>query len=164
MNEIWKPVVDYEGLYEISNLGEIRSLFRYKKTLNQVLTKGYLIVSLFKDKKQKTTRVHRIVAKAFVLNPDNKPQINHINGIKTDNKPENLEWCTTKENTQHAHRIGLCKTGCNSKRAKLNKKQISEIRSTYNPNVISLNFLAKKFNVSKKAILLIIQNKTYKNE
>jgi len=164
VNEIWKSVVGYEGLYEVSNLSDIRSLFRYKITLKQCLTKDYLIVSLFKDKKPKTAKVHRLVAEAFVLNQENKPQINHINGIKTDNKPENLEWCTSKENTQHAHKIGLCNSGSKNSRAKLNKKQILEIRNTYNPNVVSLSFLAKKYNVSKKAILLIIQKKTYKNE
>ncbi len=162
--EVWKDIIGYEGLYQVSNLGNVKSLFRYKKVLNNTIHKGYYLISLCKNKKQLPQRNHRLVAIAFIPNPENKPQVNHIDGNKLNNNVENLEWCTPKENTQHALLIGLKKVGCESGRSKLNKNQILEIRKTYNPKIISLNSLAKKFNVSKKAILLIIQNKTYKNE
>lgn len=96
MDEVWKPVVGYEGLYEVSNLGSIRGVKRGK-----LLKPGkgkYLFVVLCKDGIRHETSVHRIVATAFCPNPDNKPEVNHINEIKTDNRAENLEWCTRVEN------------------------------------------------------------------
>ena len=126
--EIWKDIKNYEGLYQISNLGNVRSLDRYvrsgimnnqnnnSKVLKKgkilkprVNYKGYCLISLSKDNKQKNKSIHRLVAETFILNPDNKPQVNHINGIKTDNKVENLEWCNNSENQIHANRTGLQK-------------------------------------------------------
>ena len=115
-NEIWKGIKDFESQYEVSNLGRVRTI--PKLLLNgkvrpaiilkqQFNFKGYYRVGLHKDKKLKQCAVHRLVANAFIPNPLNKPQINHINGIKTDNRVENLEWCSNLENMQHAHKIGL---------------------------------------------------------
>ena len=103
MNEIWKPIVGYEGLYEVSNLGNVRSL-NYNgtgkiKILSCIIhNDGYYIVNLHKDGKQKTYKIHRLVAQAFIPNPDNKPEVNHINEDKTDNRACNLNWMTSKEN------------------------------------------------------------------
>lgn len=111
MEEIWKPVKDYEGLYEVSNMGRVKSLNReflcsngqIKKNKEKILTprdngRGYLNVHLTKDGCHKHLYVHRLVAEAFIPNPENKKEIDHINTIKTDNRVENLRWVTRYEN------------------------------------------------------------------
>lgn len=123
--EVWKPVVGYEELYEVSNVGRIKSigirpteqtplwqikLLKKSKINSQSLNKwGYLGVSLYKNGLCKRFQVHRLVAMAFIPNPENKPQVNHVNGVKTDNVLDNLEWNTHSENLKHAFRIGLKK-------------------------------------------------------
>lgn len=124
LNEQWKDIEDYEGLYQISNYGRVKSLerilpckiknsnFRNKKTIikrNRYDKDGYCKITLFKNgqKNGKSFFVHRLVAKAFILNPENKPVVNHIDGIKNNNKYINLEWNTVKENTIHAIKNGL---------------------------------------------------------
>lgn len=102
MNEIWKDIEGYEGLYQVSNLGRVKSLPR-KGTFERIImpgTKagGYLCVALYKDGKVKYYRVNRLVAEAFIPNPDNKPQCNHINEDVTDNRACNLNWMSSKEN------------------------------------------------------------------
>ena len=101
--EIWKDIPGYEGVYQVSNLGNVKSLPRMVSN-----GKGYLCIEL-KDKNGKYhfCGVHRLVAVAFIENPDNKPQINHIDGNKKNNIVENLEWCTNGENQVHAYKMGL---------------------------------------------------------
>ena len=99
-NEIWKDIPGYEGRYQASNLGRIKSILRGETRIKKTHLDryGYLQVCININGTQCTKAVHRLIAKAFIENPDNKPQIDHINGIRTDNRIENLRWATNKEN------------------------------------------------------------------
>ena len=116
-NEEWRDVVGYEGRYQVSSMGRVKSLERKVRhwrggeriQKERILKpsndrRGYLLVSLCDGEKRKTFSVHRLVCQAFHENPDNKPQVNHINEIKTDNRACNLEWCTCKQNVNHGTR------------------------------------------------------------
>jgi hypothetical protein len=116
MKEVWKDIKGYEGLYQVSNYGRIKSLSRLIKNSNNRITKekirkqvydkdNYLTISLSKNGKISTFKVHRLVAQAFIPNTKNKPTVNHKNGIKNDNKVENLEWATDKEQMEHCIKI-----------------------------------------------------------
>lgn len=109
--EEWRDVPGWEGLYQVSDDGRVRSLHdgkRYHmKELRQHKVMGYMKAMLYRYPKRKMVAVHRMVAKAFIPNPNNYPQVNHINGIKTDNRAANLEWASAKENNSHAIRTGL---------------------------------------------------------
>ena len=114
IEEIWKPIEGYEGLYEVSNTGQVRSLDRYVKNghssyrlqKGRVLSPtkhryGYLFVILTCNGKHKMFLVHRLVAQAFILNPDNLPQVNHKDEDKSNNRVDNLEWCDHKYNMNY---------------------------------------------------------------
>lgn len=117
MEEIWKDIKGYEGLYQISNFGNVKSLpkFRVKYHTGEIILKqqnsanGYKQINLYKNNKHRTEKIHRLVAEAFIPNPENKPEVNHIDGDKTNNYIGNLEWNTRKENGKHAWNIGLFK-------------------------------------------------------
>lgn len=106
MKEVWKDIEGYEGKYQVSNLGRVKSL-NYNKTGKEgmlragVTTDGYLQVVLYKDRKKKHHATHRLVAQTFIPNPDNKPCVDHINTIRTDNRVDNLCWVTCKENNNN---------------------------------------------------------------
>ena len=119
--EIWKPVAGYESHYEISNYGKVRSLKRLvpaKTTLRTINSKilaqrknnyGYVEIRLSKNSTCKTHFLHVLLAKAFLVYPGEKYEVNHINGIKDDNRLENLEWVTHAENVKHAYKLKLIK-------------------------------------------------------
>lgn len=108
--EIWKDVVGFEGLYQVSNLGNIRNRFMRRISKNRMKWNGYLEAVLCKDNKIYYFRIHRLVAEAFIPNPNNYPVINHINSNRSDNRVENLEWTTQKHNVSLAKgkKVALC--------------------------------------------------------
>lgn len=106
--ELWKEVEGTNGALLVSNSGRVKSLLRDGRILKPTQdSKGYLRLRVTIDREKRSYKVHRLVAMAFVDNPDNKPQVNHINGDKTDNRASNLEWVTNKENAHHAIKNGL---------------------------------------------------------
>lgn len=133
--EEWKDIVGYEGLYQVSDKGNVRSL-NYNKTnkvkeLKLVNSKdNYFVVCLHKNGHQKEGKVHRLVAEAFIPNPDNKPQIDHINGNKSDNRVENLRWCTAKENSDNP--ITKVKMKGIQNGRQINRKDMSKVVYQYN--------------------------------
>ena len=114
METVWKAIPGYDGQYEVSDTGAVRST-NYRRTGNTKELKpipsgkGYLMVGLCKNGKMHWEKIHRLVASLFIPNPENKPQVNHLDGVKTNNVVSNLEWATGGENQTHAYRTGLKK-------------------------------------------------------
>lgn len=142
MKEIWRDIVGYEGLYQVSNLGRVRSMDRYDnlkhfrkgKILIQHIYTGYLYVSLCKNGKIKMYRVHRLVAMAFIPNPNNLPQVNHKDENKQSNIVENLEWCDARYNMNYGTAIERrSNSNKGKKRSEETRKKIGDAeRGVYN--------------------------------
>jgi len=162
--EIWKDVVGYEGLYQVSNLGRVKNILKDRFLSQSVNTKkfGYYRLVLKNSEGEKHFLVHRLVATAFLGNPPKGYHTNHKNGNTFDNRMENLEWVTAKENSRH--RVKVLKNGigedCGA--AKLKENDVRTIRKILknNPKTTQTS-LARRFNVSPRAIRFIKNNETW---
>lgn len=162
-SEIWRDISGYDGKYQVSNFGRVKS---FKSGMARILKPGqdrggYLTVHLSRDNKGKKHRVHRLVAEAFIPNPDGKPQVNHIDGVKTNNHVNNLEWVTPSENIRHALATGLFPQGEDRTDAKLTNAQVVYIRE--NPDGLTCAQLGEMFGVDDATIGRIQCGKCYRN-
>ena len=163
------PVKGYEELYEVSDTGRIFSYYnmgnhkpdKTRRELNPSFdARGYLTINLTKNGKTKQYKVHRLVAEAFIPNPKNKPEVNHLDGDHQNNDQGNLEWATRVEQEEHALRMALKDTrGEKNGMAKLTNEQIVEIRTSK----LGLPYLSGKYSVSKSLISMIKNNKRWKH-
>jgi len=166
--EIWKPVVNYEGFYEISNFGRLKRIGRSTGATNGYIVKGttkykYHQVALSKNNKPEYhIFVHRLVAQAFIPNPENKPEVNHIDGNKLNNRVENLEWVTRSENAKHAGKNGLLKHGENHHMAKLTEDQVVEIYKSSHKKADRFR-LAHEYGISHHTVRNIQLKYTWKH-
>lgn len=170
--EVWKPVVGYEELYEVSNMGNVRSVdkttrdgrfWKGRQLRKHYAGSGYVQTVLSVDGVYRHEYIHRLVANAFIPNPDNKPEVNHINGDKNNNSVENLEWVTKSENGLHSFRVLGRKPSYNnkgkaSKRRKLNNDQLEIVRTSSK----SCYALAREFGVSDTVIQRIRRGESYR--
>ncbi len=152
--EIWKDVIGFEGLYQVSSLGKVKN----RKLLNikpQINTHGYEYVSLYKNSLKKHYSIHRLIALHFIPNPENKKCVNHIDGNKLNNSLNNLEWCTSSENNIHALENNLRKPrkGEYSTQTKLNEEGVIFIRKT--KGIFTNQEMADKYDVSRSVIAQI---------
>lgn len=145
--EIWKDIEGYPN-YKISSLGRLKSIkFKNHRFITGAFDKdGYIRIGLSNNSGIKYTRLHRLVAEAFIENKENKPFVNHKNGIKDDNRLDNLEWVTASENTRHAYSTGLhSQLGERNACSKLTKEQVLEIKRLYRDTNITHKEIAEKF-------------------
>lgn len=167
MVEIWKDIEGYEGLYQISSFGSVKSFHKDKengklKWLN-THRKGYYFVSLSIHGKNTYPKIHRLVALTFINNPEDKEQVNHIDGDKLNNNVNNLEWMTNQENRDHAVKHRLIARGETMHRSNLTETDIKNIRIRYKQEKISQEKLGKIYGVCQQSITNIINYKTWKH-
>lgn len=174
--EIWRPVQGYEGIYEVSSLGRLKSLKRLVKFKNKngfypvpekiiklSVRHRYQSVGLYNGK-HKNHLVHRLVAIAFVQNTTNQLTVNHKDGNRLNNKAENLEWCSQSENVTHAYTMGLSKDRkvSNNSMSKLTEKIVSEIRYYCQTNTdLPRKETALKYGIAESTLSQIVNNKRW---
>ena len=177
-NEIWKPVVGWEELYEVSNTGKVKTKDRVvkcntgegikkaKEMKSKTDRYGYSGITLRIGKRILQTGVHRLVAKAFIPNPEDKEQVNHIDGNKLNNHVTNLEWVNNKENSAHAVRTGLTngkwELGENNPAVKLDTATVLKIRSMYAEGISQIA-ISKQLDICSRNTHCIVRRKSWKH-
>lgn len=162
--ESWKDIKGYEGKYQVSNHGNVKNIQKNRYLTPSPEKKGYLRVNLWKDGGYKTKKVHRLVCEAFLENINNKPQVNHIDGIKSNNRLTNLEWVTNLENSKHKVKLNLThkprgiKNGRCTITEDIAKSILSDIKNDINTYEITI-----KYNVSKNIVTNIKYKKAWKH-
>lgn len=152
----WKDMIGYEGVYRISNRGNV---FSIKNGYNLRLSDshGYRSARLTNNGVRKIGSVHRIVAKHFISNTECFPEVNHINGNKSDNRVENLEWCSRKRNVEHANALGLC-----NYRKKMDDFKVLALHTMYNSG-FTLTEISKYYKISVGTASAIASGKHWKH-
>lgn len=171
--EEWRDVAGYEGIYQVSSYGRVMRIAKGQGARAGHILKpgccfnGYLIIALCRDGIQRTMNMHRVVAEAFLSRSANRDQVNHKNGVRDDNRVENLEWVTNAENQQHAYReLGAMLTHvrgekhCNSK---LTRVDVKKIRHLYATGDFTQQSLGEMFGVHKKTIYNIVYRKSWQH-
>jgi hypothetical protein len=182
-NEEWREIPQFEGLYEVSCLGRIRSIRHLvvfsngtKRMMGGIIIKpmfshaGYHQVNLYRDRKCITTKVHRAVAAAFIPNPIGYEQVNHLDFSRTNNCVQNLEWCSAGQNTNHLIEAGRLIRGKNKPLAKLTDEDVLKIRELHKAEMKQVRCkrgfvaeLANRFGVSKSAITQVVSKASWKH-
>ena len=179
--EKWEDIPNYEGQYQISNLFRFRSLDKYvsfgknsaytRLKKGKLLSKGtngkYPTIRMWDSNKEKSILLHRLIASIYLPNNDNKIEVNHINGNKSNFHPFNLEWATPSENQLHAYNYGLKKAynrdGSSNSNAKLTNDKVIAIRTLFNSGLYKKSILSKMFNIDASCITDIINYKSWKS-
>ena len=182
--EVWKDVLGWEGLYQVSSLGRVRRLRREVKHSNQSVffkmvypekvlkanpdSRGYPQVALngkHFGKKRRVARVHRLVAESFISNPENKPQVNHIDGNPRNAELSNLEWCTAYENIRHASARGLLKprVGTRNGMQKHDESKVASIYKEAKARTLTQTEIGLKYGVPQITVSNILRKKTWKH-
>lgn len=163
--EEFKCIKGYENYYQISNYGNVKTLYgRYKQCVFKkpfVRKDGYVVINLIKDKKQTTFYIHRLVASHFLVanNPEDI-EINHIDGNKQNNTLSNLEWCTSSQNSLHSYSTGLSKKGSDRPSSKLTEEHVRSIPSLLRDGY-TIKRISKEFNVSTTAIHHVLTGRSF---
>jgi hypothetical protein len=164
--EKWKPIAEFDGIYEVSDFGRVRRAVGGRGTRAGRLTKigkdvhGYRVVMISIKCKKYLRKIHRLVAQAFIPNPKNLPEVNHDDGNKRNNLPSNLEWCLHPDNQQHAAENGLMAKGSRNGTSKLTEKDITAIRQLGHRTGVSI---AAEYKVSSATISVIRSRKVWKH-
>lgn len=180
MCEVWKDIPGYEGFYQVSNIGRVKSLDRvvidrngrHMKYKGVLLTPqynefGYQKIMLMMSRKGRTFKIHQLVAMTFIENKENHPCVNHKDGNKENNSVDNLEWCTFGENNKHAYEIGLKipynRDGERNPKSKFSNSEVEYIRNSHKRNggQFGTMYFARKYGVHKDTITNLIKGKTY---
>lgn len=181
--EIWKDVQGYEGLYQVSSFGRVKRTERFytqlnaltgnynTKKLSEMIMKpfededGYLRIQLIKEGQRKKHFIHRLVSLNFISNPENKPEVNHKEGDKKDNRVWMLEWSTSSENQRHAIANNLyeCQKGETNGHAKLTEVKVREIHELWKLGEYTQEYLGNKYGVAANAISRIVNGIRWKH-